>query len=346
MALAATIPALTLLAAAVAASPEPAAPGIHPLLGLEVRHEALDAAGERRALETVRKTGATVVALAVSWRDAERRPGRYEFTQLRRAARVLRQSGMEVHLDLPLVTGLARGVPGDLAGVAFDDEKLTVRLGAFFDALEPVLLDVSTLSLGEDADVYFADHPDELKAFRRLFEGAVQFLQKKLPELRVGIATLAPTESPDPATAAALHSHSPVLFFTYVPFVVGRPYRHRPPETLDADWKELLERSAGRPIAFLEVSYSSSEQNNSSPQAQADFIRRLRRFAQSADGRRVLFIRYVGLRDEPAPLENPAAAELARLAAAFHASRGLLDSSGRAKPGWREWVGRTGGASR
>jgi hypothetical protein len=253
---------------------------------------------------------------------------------------------MEVHLDLPLVTGSTRGMPGDLAGLAFDDEKLAVRLGAFLDALEPVLWDVSTLSLGEDSDVYFADHPDELKAFRRLFEGAVQFLEKKLPGLRVGIATLAPSESPDPATAAALHSRSPVLFFTYVPFVVGRPYRHRPPDTIDADWPELLKRSAGRPIAFLEVSYSSAEQNNSSPQAQADFIRRLRRFADTADGRRVLFIRYVGLRDEPALPENPEASELARLAAAFHASRGLLDASGRAKPAWRAWTGRTGGASR
>jgi hypothetical protein len=345
VALAATTLALTLFAAA-ASSPEAPSPTPHPLLGLEVRHEALDAAGERRALEAVQKAGAPVVALSLSWADAEKKPGRFDFAELRRAARILRQSGMEVHLDLPLVRGLSRSVPQDLASLAFDDEKLTVRLGAFFDALEPVLLDVSTLSLGEDADVYFAENPDQLKAFRRLFEGAVQFLARKLPELKVGIATLAPTESPDPATAAALHSRSPVLFFTYVPFVVGRPYRHRPPETLDADWSELLQRSAGRPIAFLEVSYSSAEANNSSPQAQADFVRRLRRFAANADGRRLLFIRYVGLRDEPAPPEQPGASELARLAAAFHASRGLLDSSGRPKPAWRAWAGRAGGVTR
>src|SRR5262249_6052256 len=220
----------------------------------------------------------SLFALTLSWSAAEPSPGRYSLAEIMRSARLLRQSGATLHLDLPLVTGRVKDVPSDLSGTAFDDPKLSVRLGKLLDALEPALLDVSSLSLGYEADAYFSDKPEELKAFRSLFEGAVAYLRDKAPHLAVGVTTDSPTESVAPLVAAALHSKSPVLFYIYAPFDRTAPFRHRPPESLDNDWKQLLARAAGRPIAFPEVSYSSSAENGSSPEAQADFVRRLRSF--------------------------------------------------------------------
>src|SRR5262249_15194089 len=166
------------------------------------------------------------------------------------------------------------------------------RLGRLLEALRPALLDCATLSLGTGADAYFADKPEELTAYRRLFDGAVEYLSRLVPGLHVGVATSAPTESVAPAVAAALHQRSPVLFFAYAPFADGRPFVHRPPSDLDSDWKALLERAGTRPIAFVEVSYSSAPENGSSPEQQAEFVRRMRRFLASADGARLLFARY------------------------------------------------------
>ena len=87
------------------------------------------------------------------------------------------------------------------------------------------------------------------------------------------------------------------------------------------------------------MSYSASSENGSSPEKQAEFVRRLRGFVAGTDGRRLLFARYVPWRDvAPAPGTGRAAAETARRRDAFLKNRGLQDAAGQAKPAWREWV--------
>ncbi len=330
------------LASLAAAKPERGvAPAVTPAVGVGLNLPAASVSERQAALETVRSTGAAFFALEVSWSAAEPRPREYEVAEVTRSARLLRQSGATLHLMLPLVTQSARDVPSDLAGAAFDDPRLSLRLGRFLDALAPALLDVQTLSLGEAADTYFADKPEELKAYRRLFEGAIQFLRKKFPRLLVGVTTLAPTESRSPQVAAMLHQKSPVLFYSYCPLVAGAPFTQRPPDALEKDWSALLKGAAGRPIAFPEVSYSSSGENGSSPEKQAEFIRRFRRFASRSDGKALLFARYLWLRDAPPdslPSIEGGASVAERRRRALLASCGLQDSGGRGKPGWREWL--------
>lgn len=323
-------------------APERAKPSVRTLLGLAAPLPKGAAEASRvRATEEIRGSGASLFALTISWSESEPAPGQLRVEEVLHAARLLRQSGATVHLDLPLVALRVKDVPRDLASTAFDDPRLSTRLGRLLDALEPALLDASTLSLGYAAETYFSDRPDELRAYRLLFDGAVAFLRKKVPHLRVGVTTAAPTESPAPAVAAALHQHSPVLFYLYAPFERENPYVHRPPESIDRDWKMLLSRAAGRPIAFPEVSYSSAKENGSSLELQAEFVGRLKRLVAASDGTRLLFARYATWRDErPAPLPTPADAAdgVPARRAAFLAHRGLQSEQGDPKPAWREWV--------
>jgi hypothetical protein len=281
--------------------------------------------------------------MTLSWAAAEPAPRQYRVDEIARTARVMRQSGAILHLDLPLVTESARDVPADLDGVAFDDPKLSLRLGHLLDRLLPALLDFDTLSLGDGADSYFANRPDELRAYRRLFDGAVEFLGRRAPHLLVGVTTASPNESPAPTVAAALHARSPLLLYTYAPFERGRRFMQREPAVLEKDWSRLIASSGGRPIAFPVVSYSSAEENGSTEARQAEFVRRLRAFVRQSDGRALRFARYVSLRD---PQETAAAGsaeggdttadEARRLAFLTH--RGLQEADGTAKPAWREWV--------
>jgi hypothetical protein len=334
------------MAAATLAAPSGAARSTSPtpssVLGVAINLEPSATPAERqRILDAVRRTGASFFALELSWSRAEPRPGDYRFEEVTRAARLLRQSGATLHLDLPLVTETARDVPPDLAGVAFDDPKLSLRLGRLIDALTVTLLDFQSLSLGQGADAYFATRPDELRAFRRLFDGAVPFLRKKAPHLLVGVTTAAPEESPAPEVAAALHQKSPALFYVYAPFRRGEPFVQRAPDGLDGDWSALLKSAGGRPIGFPIVSYSSSAENGASPEKQAEFIRHLRRYLAKSDGRKLLFARYVALRD-PAPDSVAAAAPDASVAerrrSAFLSHRGLETADGQAKPAWKAWL--------
>lgn len=348
----------TLLALLLAVTPPPSPTAVAKkpaLLGLAVNlPDSASPVERQKALEEVRRAGVSVFALELSWPAAERRPGRYDVAAVTRTARLLRQSGAVLHLDLPLVAGRTRVVRPDLADVPFDDPRLSLALGRMLDALGPALLDFSTLSLGNEADAYFADKPVELAAYRRLFAGAVEFLRRKAPRLLVGVTTAAPTDSSAPLVAAALHQKSPVLFYLYAPFARGAPFTHRPPDTLDRDWKAILAAAAGRPVAFTEVSFSSAAENASSPAKQAEFVRRMRRFLESADGAQLLFARYVPWRDPrpgsgtpltPGPLSRerervqPSAVEGSPgvdRRSAFFENRGLQAFDGVPKPAWKE----------
>jgi hypothetical protein len=334
------LPAAVLLLAASPAAPAQVPP--RPAAGVALNlPESASAAQRADAVEAVRRTGATFFELSLSWTAAEPSPRRYAIDDLARTARLLRQSGATLQLDLFLVTESARDVPKDLADAAFDDSRLSLRFGHLLDALGPVLLDVQTLSLGEAADAYFAAHPDELAAYRRLFDGAVQYLKKKSPHLLVGVATLAPTESPAPEIAAQLHHRSPLLLYIYCPFERDKPFQHRSPSSLEKDWTDLLKTAAGRPIAFPVVSYSSASENGSSPERQADFVTRMRRFLARADGTRLLFARWVDLRDAAPGHDGASGGAVVvreKNRAAFLAHRGLQEFSGDPKPAWRAWV--------
>lgn len=316
------------------------------LLGLAVNlPDSAPPAARQMALEEVRRGGVSVFAFEVSWPRAEPKPHHYDVASVTRAARLLRQSGAVLHLDLPLVNARSRAVPPELASVAFDDPRLSLALGRLFDALGPALLDFSTLSLGNEADSYFADKPVELAAFRRLFVGAVAFLRSKAPRLSVGVATAVPTDSRAPLVVASLHQKSPTLFYVYAPFQRDSPFTHRTPETLERDWKAILGAAGGRPVAFTEVSYSSAPENGSSPAKQAEFVKRMRRFLESSDRSRLLFARYVPWRDPPPGTgvggggSDRAAPPLNLRREAFFANRGLVKSDGTPKPAWLELTG-------
>lgn len=331
----------TLAPARLTATP-PASPVRHPAaLGLAVNvPDTAPAAERQKALDEVRAAGVSLFALEVSWPAAEPRPRRYDVEAVTRTARVLRQSGAVLHLDLPLVNGRIRQVPGDLAAVAFDDPRLSIRLGRLLDALGPALADFSTLSLGNEADSYFADKPDELRAFQSLFRGAVEFLRKKAPRLLVGVATAAPMDTRFPLVVAALHQKSPVLFYVYAPFLRDASFTHRPSAAIDRDWAAILAGAGGRPVAFTEVSFSSARDNGSSPERQADFVRRMGRILDRTERSRLLFARYVPWRDPvPSPIapDNPQD-PISTRRAAFFANRGLQKPDGKPKPAWRELV--------
>lgn len=339
---------LALFLAGAARSPAPSAPlpKEPALLGLAVNlPDSAPAPVRQKSLEEVRRAGVSVFAFEISWRDAETKAGSYDVERVARSARVLRQSGAVLHLDLPLVNGRLRLVPWDLSALPFDDPKLSRRLGGLLDALGPALLDFSTLSLGNEADAYFADKPDELRAYRRLFDGAVEFLGKKAPRLVVGVATASPTETRTPLVVAALQQKSPALFYLYTPFLRTAAFVHRGPETLEADWKTILRAAAGRPVAFTEVSYSSAPENGSSLEKQADFVRRMRRFLQTTERSRLMFARYVPWRDPaPEPPERHGEEDFAIRRNAFFGNRGLQKFDGSPKPAWRELRARPPGS--
>ena len=68
---------------------------------------------------------------------------------------------------------------------------------------------------------------------------------------------------------------------------------------IDRDWAAVFKAAGGRPVAFTEVSYSSARENGSSPETQAEFVRRMKKILDRTDPAQLLFARYVPWRDPP-----------------------------------------------
>jgi hypothetical protein len=62
----------------------------------------------------------------------------------------------------------------------------------------------------------------------------------------------------------------------------------------------------------------------------------MRAFAASADGKRLLFVRYATLRDPPASSGGEMPGAVRRNA--FFANRGLQKMDGTPKPAWKEFI--------
>ena len=299
----------------------PAAPPLRPAnapaaIGLAVNlPESASPAERQSALDSVRRSGASFFALELSWPAAEPRPRRYDVLAMTRTARLLRQSGVMLHLDLPLVNGRARELPADLAAVSFDPSGLGNVVGEY----------------GVGGDRRYVHALGLIGMFGTVGPCGYEF---------DGLGNVVGMTAPD----GSVHNR-----YVYAPFLPSAPFAHRPPETIDRDWKAILAGAAGRPVGFTEVSYSSAPENGSTPEKQAEFVRRMRRLAATTDRSRLMFARYVAWRD-PDPRDSPDPAGLPPLPlgrrmgedavrrAAFFAHRGLVQADGKPKPAWREWT--------
>ena len=271
-------------------------------------------------------------ALTVLLAGAEPAPRKYRVEDVTRTARLLRQSGATLHLDLPLVSGRERDVPADLAAVRVRrPEALRSASASSSRRSRPALADCSTISLGYEADAYFADKPEELKAYRRLFDGAVEFLDKTRPAHLGRRDDGRPDESVAPGGRRGSSIRRARSSSTSTRRSNARSRSGTaPPAALEADWKRLLESAKDRPIAFPEVSYSSAAENGSTPEKQAEFIRRLRRFLSTADGARApLRPLRVLARASARPLPRRSSAdETSRRRASYLSHRGLQGADG------------------
>ena len=322
-----------------AAGPSPA-----PALGLDVNLPAgTSAAEQQRAFEAVaRGTGVSLYALTrlLDRRGALARqvPGRRAHSARRGCCR---QSGALLHLDLPLVVGRARDVPADLDGVAFDDSRLSLRLGRLLDALEPALArrrDALARLRGGRLLRRQAGRAARLPASLRR-RGELSREEGSEARGRRDDATR-PPRAPRPrsrrrSTSGARSSSTSTRRSSRA----GRT-GSASPDAIEKDWKAAAVRVAGeRLIAFPEVSYSSSAENGSTPE-QAGRLRAAHAEAARGHRRAPAALRALGLlaRRRAADPPAPQSAEVERRRAAFFVHRGLQAQDGAAKPAWRAWV--------
>jgi hypothetical protein len=209
---------------------------------------------------------------APNWREMEPRKGVYDFDHPLGGVVYSTQQGMEkLYLNLQVINTVKRKVPADLMDVAWDDPVMIQR----FEGLIAAIKDMKTInplavSVGNEVDVYFGEHPDETQSYLNFIKVVRPIIHKYFPDIPVGVTvTFDGIHNGREDVVRRIVDASDIMYVTYYPIINFIPLPV-------ADIPQHLERiktiAGNKPIVFQEVGLPSSEQVTLSEIKQAAFF--------------------------------------------------------------------------
>jgi len=289
--------------ASPAADPSESAPSTTPaprgnrILAIDVNEPAdgdYDA-----AFRLAREAGAQAVSLSIPWDSFEVAPGQFSPDPDFLSIANLYYPGYGASLALtlaPIDTNRLR-VPQDLTALRFDDPRVIER---FNRALEQALArlpdtELSILAIGNEIDVYLQADPERCAAYASFFAATAAHARSLRPGLKVGTkATASGLLGEGRECLEAVNRQSDAILATYYPL---RPdFSVRSPSSPAADFAELADLAASKPIYLLEVGYPSSEHLGSSEALQAEFVQQVFR-AWDAQASAIPYLCFTWLHD-------------------------------------------------
>ena len=121
-------------------------------------------------------------------------------------------------VGLQVLNTTAKETPSDLINVPFDDPRMLDRFKALIDAmLAQATHPITYLSIGNEVDVYLANHPQEWAAYTTFYAGAAAYVHQVAPEIEVGVTVTYKGLLDHTAEVTKLNQPSDVFILTYYP---------------------------------------------------------------------------------------------------------------------------------
>ncbi len=183
-------------------------------------------------------------------------------------------SSASVSLTLGIIQTTYLSVPSDLAGLAFDNPAVIARAISAVDYLFAALpdLNIGTLAVGNEVDIYLADDAAGWLAYTTLVEQVRAHVARTHPGTRVGVkATLDGLVRTHATELASINSHTDIVIATFYPLTEN--FAVLPLGSIRTAFADLVTVASGKPIQVAEVGVPSSTVLGSSDSQQAEFVR-------------------------------------------------------------------------
>lgn len=282
--------------------------------------------------------GVETFYISVKWEDffAE---GKFSPKPLQDQLGIAKLLGVHPVVCLKLIDTNNRSAPGGLLNIKMDDPVFVKAWEDTLVAISKLLpKDVEAIALGNEVDVYFREHPEEVDAFLNLVRSGRSILKGAGFTAPVGTITTFEGISKDRALVQKLQAPWDIAFFTYYP--ITSIFEVLPPQSITTHVQLMREVTGGRPFALTEIGYPASELNKSSDQLQSQFIREMFSFLMKAPNPPV-FVNYFSQTDFAPPvldyLENYYRLKDDRFRG-YLGSLGLKDSEGRRRSSYAEFA--------
>lgn len=228
----------------------------------------------KAAVMDLRSINATGMAVMKKWSELEPQKGKYNLKTLAEDFAFNAREGRKVLFSLHLINTVRRELPPDLNDVEWDDPALLARYEMFLEAMAQAGMTAPKyMSLGNEVDIYFEKHPDEVKAYLKFYHRAVVATQKVFPNTRIGITvTYEGLPKQRGELVQQMVDASEVAIFTYYPVFDLKP---QPVENVGANLDAILKIAGNKNVLLQEAGYPSGEGIGSSAEKQAFFYRAL-----------------------------------------------------------------------
>lgn len=246
----------------------------------------------RAAAAQARQAGVEAGHLYLQWSDVELSPGEYDWRVADHLIDTLYLEGLRLSLVIEFIhSGIPGSAPADLAETGFEDPAYLERASAFAAAVAARYGNqIDYLALGNEINIYFTSHPEQLELYRNAFTAMRQAVRQVRPDVPIG-------------TVLAFHEmqqardFSPVEAFRVADFFAYTYYPHQPGFRYDGPTDvfgpvldEMMEVSNGIPFLVVENGWATAPSLGGTEQLQADYVRAT--FAALGD-RRAAFRRHI-----------------------------------------------------
>jgi hypothetical protein len=229
----------------------------------------------------LKDNGLNLLNLSARWDELEATVGRIDISNspLNEPSQILSRydNFTGVILCVKMIDTNVRTMPDYLSKKPFDDPDVIEGYLNIIDALaeHPLGKHITIFLVGNEVDLYFTKHRNELDSFISLYARAKERLNQRMPNVKVGTVNTYQGIKSDVPTFNKLKSIGDIIALTYYPFSDFAGVSMRPISEVDYDLRFLAEQSGNKPFGFVEIGYSAATTGKSSEAIQADFVRQM-----------------------------------------------------------------------
>lgn len=309
------------------------------LVGLDANPTPGDGFSEvarSRSFERAVQAGMTYTSFLPKWVELEPSPGKYNFGEVTFRTSMAERYDLPISLNVRVVDGGSKAMPGQYARMRFDDPKLAERLIAVLREMAPHFRGrVRWIAIGNEIDHYFGAHRNEIDAYARLIERVLPAVRQSFP------GALFTVNFSNQSTGDLQGRYRPITsqvdFYSFNYYPLNGDFTMRDPDVAQRELMGMMNASAGRRVMFQEIGYSSGEKVNGSEERQAKFLANAFRTISEA-GDRVMAMTVNWMSDLPDSVVNQLG-DAYKLPNSdqfktFLGTLGLFDKNGRPKHAW------------
>lgn len=363
-AVAGTAVAAIVLAVVAASGPVPASdiPAHTDKIGLAVNTPAQTVSLRQldEAFLDASSTGIGRTNVYLFWNIIEPEQGEFDWSQSDVLMGLSEKNDLNVTLFFSVVNGKILGPFPDWMGEPTLD---SIGVGRLADALDAILLRydiVDTVIIGGSTESQFRYNEQDIPAYRDLFNGAYEILKEKHPGVMFGNSfALHNVINKNLDHVVSELAVGDVVAFSYIPVDSLNDIVRTPAEAA-GDLEQAVVLAAGKPVGFLEVSWSTSDFVGGSKDSQSEFVKRMFEFYSDNEST-IEFLTWGRLHDRPAGTcvaeQQDIGSEKITVGSdsilgtnefvierldRYICSSGLVDLEGTPKPAWSEFKNQIG----